>query len=96
MYDMCRQAGYEAIVINNDPETVFTDYTCTDKPYFEPLTLEEVTNIMKPIGTAFEALDRADDRAPFEKVVVRLNVPILREKPCPTSMTASALRSALA
>ena len=48
-----REAGYEAIVINNNPETVSTDYTCADKLYFEPLTLEEVTNIVdleKPIG----------------------------------------------
>ena len=48
-----REAGYEAIVINNNPETVSTDYTTADKLYFEPLTLEEVTNIVeleKPIG----------------------------------------------
>ena len=37
-----RQAGYEAIVINNNPETVSTDYTCSDKLYFEPLTIEDV------------------------------------------------------
>ena len=32
-----REAGYEAIIINNNPETVSTDYTCADKLYFEPL-----------------------------------------------------------
>ena len=48
-----KAAGYEAIVINNNPETVSTDYTTADKLYFEPLTVEEVCNIVeleKPIG----------------------------------------------
>lgn len=45
--------GYEAIIINNNPETVSTDYTCSDKLYFEPLTVEDVMNIIdleKPMG----------------------------------------------
>ena len=45
--------GYEAIVINNNPETVSTDYTTADKLYFEPLTVEDVMNIVeleKPLG----------------------------------------------
>ena len=45
--------GYEAIVINNNPETVSTDYTCADKLYFEPLTVEDIMNIIdleKPKG----------------------------------------------
>ena len=37
-----RRAGYEAIIINNNPETVSTDYTTADKLYFEPLTPEDV------------------------------------------------------
>jgi len=41
-----RQAGYEAIIINNNPETVSTDYTTADKLYFEPLTTEDVMNIL--------------------------------------------------
>ena len=41
-----RKAGYEAIIINNNPETVSTDYTCSDKLYFEPLTAEDVMNII--------------------------------------------------
>ena len=41
-----RQAGYEAIVINNNPETVSTDYTCSDKLYFEPLCIEDVMNVV--------------------------------------------------
>ena len=38
--------GYEAIVINNNPETVSTDYTIADKLYFEPLTVEDIMNII--------------------------------------------------
>lgn len=48
-----KQAGYEAIIINNNPETVSTDYTCSDKLYFEPLCVEDVMNIIeleKPAG----------------------------------------------
>ena len=41
-----RGAGYEAIVINNNPETVSTDYTTSDKLYFEPLTVEDVMNVL--------------------------------------------------
>ncbi len=41
-----QQMGYEAIVINNNPETVSTDYTTADKLYFEPLTAEDVMNIV--------------------------------------------------
>ena len=42
-----REAGYEAIIINNNPETVSTDYSISDKLYFEPLTVEDVMNIIK-------------------------------------------------
>ena len=48
-----KEAGYEAIIINNNPETVSTDYTVSDKLYFEPLTFEDVMNIIdyeKPEG----------------------------------------------
>lgn len=48
-----RDAGYEAIIINNNPETVSTDYTTSDKLYFEPLTVEDVMNVIeleKPDG----------------------------------------------
>ena len=48
-----RKSGYEAIIINNNPETVSTDYTTADKLYFEPLTTEDVMNIIefeKPEG----------------------------------------------
>ncbi len=48
-----KNSGYEAIIINNNPETVSTDYTTSDKLYFEPLTPEDVMNIIdfeKPEG----------------------------------------------
>lgn len=48
-----REMGLEAIVINNNPETVSTDFNISDRLYFEPLTLEDVLNIYekeKPIG----------------------------------------------
>ena len=96
--------GCEAIIINNNPETVSTDYTCSDKLYFEPLTPEDVMNIIdieKPwgviaslggqtainlaeplaargvriIGTDKEAIDRAENRDSFEKVLTTLGIP---------------------
>ncbi|MCP8970218.1 carbamoyl-phosphate synthase large subunit [Ectobacillus ponti] len=48
-----KEAGYEAIIINNNPETVSTDFSISDKLYFEPLTLEDVMHIIdleKPEG----------------------------------------------
>ena len=42
-----RAAGYEAIIINNNPETVSTDYSISDKLYFEPLTAEDVMNVIR-------------------------------------------------
>ena len=47
------EAGYETIMVNSNPETVSTDYDVSDKLYFEPLTLEDVLEIVeheKPIG----------------------------------------------
>ena len=99
-----KKAGYEAIVINNNPETVSTDYTTSDKLYFEPLCVEDVMNIIeleKPegviatlggqtavnladplyargvrlIGTGKEAIDRAEDRDLFEKLLEDLGIP---------------------
>lgn len=48
-----RELGYEAIIINNNPETVSTDFSIADKLYFEPLTVESVMNIItleQPLG----------------------------------------------
>ena len=66
-----QDAGYEAIIINNNPETVSTDYTLSDKLYFEPLTFEDVMNIIdfeKPLGVIVAlggqtAINLADDLA---------------------------------
>ena len=104
-----RKAGYEAIIINNNPETVSTDYTTADKLYFEPLTPEDVMNILhfenpegviaslggqtainlaqplhdrgvKIIGTDCDAIDRAEDRNEFEKLLNELNIPRAKGK----------------
>lgn len=48
-----KEEGYEAIIINNNPETVSTDFSVSDKLYFEPLTTEDVMHIVdleKPLG----------------------------------------------
>ncbi|MBS9776219.1 MAG: carbamoyl-phosphate synthase large subunit [Fusobacterium sp.] len=52
-----KKMGYEAIIINNNPETVSTDYTISDKLYFEPLTEEDVMEILdfeKPLGVVVQ------------------------------------------
>ncbi|MGI8315053.1 carbamoyl-phosphate synthase large subunit [Halobacillus mangrovi] len=41
-----KEMGYEAIIMNNNPETVSTDFSVSDKLYFEPLTLEDVMNVI--------------------------------------------------
>ncbi|MCI5820082.1 MAG: carbamoyl-phosphate synthase large subunit, partial [Acidaminococcus sp.] len=64
-----KEEGYEAIIINNNPETVSTDYTLSDKLYFEPLTFEDVMNVIeleKPSGVIVAlggqtAINLADD-----------------------------------
>ncbi|GGE66089.1 carbamoyl-phosphate synthase large subunit [Priestia taiwanensis] len=48
-----KEAGYEAVIINNNPETVSTDFSISDKLYFEPLTIEDVMHVIdheKPEG----------------------------------------------
>lgn len=99
-----REAGYEAIIINNNPETVSTDYTTSDKLYFEPLTVEDVMNVLeleqpmgvvvslggqtainlaKPladlgvpiIGTNVQAIENAENRDCFEKIMEKLGIP---------------------
>ena len=99
-----KAAGYEAIIINNNPETVSTDYTCSDKLYFEPLCVEDVMNVIaleqpegviatlggqtainlaeplrdhgvKIIGTDCDAIDRAENRDSFEKLLTELHIP---------------------
>ena len=99
-----RKCGYEAIIINNNPETVSTDYTTADKLYFEPLTVEDVMSVIdfekpdgviaslggqtainlaeplaargvKIIGTDCEAINRAENRDTFEKILEELGIP---------------------
>lgn len=96
--------GYESIVINNNPETVSTDHNTGDKLYFEPLTTEDVMNVIeleKPlgviatlggqtainlaepldargvtlIGTGVSAIERAENRDSFEKIMEELQIP---------------------
>jgi carbamoyl-phosphate synthase large subunit len=52
-----KEAGYEAIIINNNPETVSTDFSISDKLYFEPLTIEDVMSIIdleQPMGVVVQ------------------------------------------
>ncbi len=99
-----KESGLEAIIINNNPETVSTDYTVSDKLYFEPLTAEDVMNVIefenpmgvitslggqtainlaepimergaKIIGTDCEAINNAEDRDAFEKIMEKLQIP---------------------
>lgn len=99
-----KEAGYEAIIINNNPETVSTDYTTSDKLYFEPLCVEDVMNVIelekpdgiiaslggqtainlaKPleergvtlIGTDCAAIEKAENRDAFEKLLSELSIP---------------------
>ncbi|WP_377889307.1 carbamoyl-phosphate synthase large subunit [Alkalihalobacillus sp. R86527] len=66
-----REAGYEAIIINNNPETVSTDFSISDKLYFEPLTVEDVMHVIeleKPTGVIVQfggqtAINLADELA---------------------------------
>ncbi len=52
-----KEAGYEAIIVNNNPETVSTDFSISDKLYFEPLTIEDVMHIIdleQPMGVVVQ------------------------------------------
>ena len=56
-----KEEGYETIIVNNNPETVSTDFDIADKLYFEPLTPEDVENIVnieKPDGAVVQLVDR--------------------------------------
>ena len=99
-----KEAGYEAVIINNNPETVSTDYTCSDKLYFEPLCVEDVMNVIaleqpegviatlggqtainlaqplrergvRIIGTDCDAIERAENRDAFERLLSSLEIP---------------------
>jgi carbamoyl-phosphate synthase large subunit len=99
----CRDDGYETIMVNCNPETVSTDYDTSDRLYFEPVTLEDVLEIIhveQPrgvivqyggqtplklsrgleangapiIGTSADAIDYAEDRERFQKMVEKLDL----------------------
>ncbi|MCO6178858.1 carbamoyl-phosphate synthase large subunit [Ciceribacter sp. RN22] len=102
-----KDAGYEAIMVNCNPETVSTDYDTSDRLYFEPLTAEDVIEIMRAeqengtlvgvivqfggqtplklaealekngipiLGTAPDAIDLAEDRDRFQKLLMKLDL----------------------
>jgi carbamoyl-phosphate synthase large subunit len=102
-----REAGYETIMVNCNPETVSTDYDTSDRLYFEPLTAEDVINLIRKeqsngfvrgvivqfggqtplklahaleqagipiIGTSPDAIDLAEDRERFQKLLYRLEL----------------------
>jgi carbamoyl-phosphate synthase large subunit len=98
-----REAGFETIMVNCNPETVSTDYDTSDRLYFEPLTLEDVLEICHTesphgvivqlggqtplklargleaagvpiIGTTPDAIDLAEDRERFQKLLGRLGL----------------------
>ncbi len=98
-----REAGFETIMVNCNPETVSTDYDTSDRLYFEPLTLEDVLEVIaveKPfgvivqlggqtplklarglekagvpiIGTTPDAIDLAEDRERFQKLLGKLGL----------------------
>ncbi|CAN4273593.1 carbamoyl phosphate synthase large subunit [Methylophilaceae bacterium] len=117
-----REDGYETIMVNCNPETVSTDYDTSDRLYFEPVTLEDVLEIVaieKPvgvivqyggqtplklardlekagvpiIGTTPDAIDKAEDRERFQKMLQELG---LKQPPNRTARTPEeALRLAL-
>ena len=75
--DAIRAQGYEAIIINNNPETVSTDFNISDRLYFEPLTLEDVFHVIereKPIGVIvqFGGQTAINLAAPLERRGVKI------------------------
>ncbi|XEC96893.1 carbamoyl-phosphate synthase large subunit [Paenibacillus tarimensis] len=72
-----QDAGYEAVIINNNPETVSTDFNTSDRLYFEPLFFEDVMNVIeqeKPIGVIvqFGGQTAINLAAPLSKAGVRI------------------------
>ncbi|MFM2396227.1 MAG: hypothetical protein RLZZ434_809 [Pseudomonadota bacterium] len=117
-----REDGFETIMVNCNPETVSTDYDTSDRLYFEPVTLEDVLEIVaieKPVGvivqyggqtplklardlekagvpivgTTPDAIDKAEDRERFQKMLQELG---LKQPPNRTARTPEeAIRLAL-
>lgn len=113
--------GYESIIINNNPETVSTDFDTSDKLYFEPLYIEDVYNVIRKempkgvivqfggqtainlapklvskgvqiLGTSVEAIDVAENRKRFERLLRELNIP--QPKGCAVTNIEEALVAA--
>ncbi len=75
------KAGYETIIINNNPETVSTDFDIADKLYFEPLTPEDVENIVdieKPDGAVVQFGGQTAIK--LTESLMKMGVPILGTK----------------
>ena len=75
------KAGYETIIINNNPETVSTDFDIADKLYFEPLTpedVENVVNIEKPDGAVVQFGGQTAIK--LTESLMKMGVPILGTK----------------
>ena len=99
-----KEQGYKTIMINCNPETVSTDFDIADRLYFEPLTFEDVMNVIdfekpdgvlvqfggqtplniasqleknkvKIIGTSPKAIDLAENRKKFGRILKKLNIP---------------------
>ena len=81
-----REAGYETIMINCNPETVSTDYDTSDRLYFEPLTAEDVLEIIdteRANGTLHGVIVQFGGQTPLKlaEALERANVPILGTSP---------------
>jgi len=114
-------AGFETVMVNCNPETVSTDYDTSDRLYFEPLTLEDVLEVVHAeqaagplagvvvqlggqtplglvralaaegvpiVGTPPEAIDRAEDRAAFGRVLAEAGLPTPRHGTATSAATA--------
>ncbi|EGJ78660.1 putative carbamoyl phosphate synthase large subunit [Streptomyces sp. Tu6071] len=117
-------AGYETVMVNCNPETVSTDYDTSDRLYFEPLTLEDVLEIVHAeqqagpvagvlvqlggqtplglaqalkdngvpiVGTSPEAIDAAEDRGAFGRVLAEAGLPAPKHGTATTFAGAKAI-----
>ena len=76
-----KRAGYEVVIVNNNPETVSTDFDIADKLYFEPLTAEDVesiVNIEKPDGAVVQFGGQTAIK--LTEALMKMGVPILGTK----------------
>ena len=123
-----REAGYETVMVNCNPETVSTDYDTSDRLYFEPLTLEDVLEVVHAeqqagpvagvivqlggqtplglaqrlkdegvpiVGTSPEAIDLAEDRGEFGRVLTEAGLPAPKFGTATTWDEAQAIASGI-